>query len=198
MDGLALEAEVLVPPSARAAVVLCHPHPLHGGNMRSLVPGELFRQLPARGWAVLRFNFRGVERSEGTHGGGEDEVQDVEAAIDALDAHSGGLPLAVAGWSFGADVCLRVTDDRVVGWVPIAPPLRIVDPATMGASADPRPKLLIVPEHDQFDPPVRVREVTRDWVATTIEVVPGADHFLVGRTDRVTQLVNDFVDSAIR
>jgi len=196
-DGLALEAEAFVPAEVRAAVVLCHPHPLHGGNMRSLVPSELFRLLPDRGWAVLRFNFRGVERSEGSHGGGTDESQDVEAAIDWLAGHSEDLPLVVAGWSFGADVSLRVTDPRVTGWVAIAPPLRIVDPATMGASTDPRPKLLIVPEHDQFDPPDRVRTVTHDWVATRIEVVPGADHFLVGRTDLVAQLVGDFVDPAV-
>src|SRR5262245_25146438 len=69
-DGLRLEAELAVPADPVAAVVLSHPHPLFGGNMRSLVPSELFRQLPARSIAALRFNFRGVEGSEGDHGEG--------------------------------------------------------------------------------------------------------------------------------
>jgi alpha/beta superfamily hydrolase len=192
-DGLRLEAELVVPASPLGAVVACHPHPLHGGNMRSLVPGELFRHLPAAGIAVLRFNFRGVEGSEGTHDGGVSEVLDVEAAIDTLATAMPGVPLVVAAWSFGADVSLKVLDSRLAGWVAIAPPLRIVDPAVMGASSDHRPKLLVVPEHDQFNPPERAREVTAGWVATEIGVINGADHFLVGRTDKVAALTREFV-----
>lgn len=194
-DGLRLEAEWRLPRDARAGVVLCHPHPQHGGSMRSLVPSELFRLLPAHGIAVLRFNFRGVEGSEGSYGGGEAEVADVAAAVDVLGAATPGLPLVVVGWSFGADVSLRAADPDVAGWVPVAPPLRIVDPEVMATAGDPRPKLLVVPEHDQFDPPERVRRVTAGWAATRIEVVAGADHFLVGRTDRVADLVVGFVDA---
>jgi alpha/beta superfamily hydrolase len=185
-DGVRLEAEVARPAEPSGGwVVLCHPHPLHGGDMRSLVTSELFRQLPAEGLPVVRFNFRGVGASTGSHGGGVGEQLDVAAALDLA-----GEGATVAGWSFGADVSLAVGDARIARWVAIAPPLRIVDPATMAAAGDPRPKLLVVPEHDQFDPPDRVREVTASWVETAIEVVPGADHFLVGRTDVVTRLVH--------
>jgi alpha/beta superfamily hydrolase len=194
-DGLRLEAESAVPSAPWGAVVACHPHPLHGGNMRSLVPGELFRHLPPAGIAVLRFNFRGVEGSQGTHDGGVNEVLDVEAAVDALATSVPGVPLVIAAWSFGADVSLKVVDPRVSGWVAIAPPLRIVDPAVMGASTDPRPKLLIVPEHDQFNAPDRARDVTEGWAATEIEVINGADHFLVGRTDKVAGLTREFVSA---
>ena len=193
-DGVALEAQVVVPPGARAAVVLCHPHPEFGGSMQSIVPSELFRLLPVAGIAALRFNFRGVGASEGSHARGVDEALDVSAAVGALGERTPGLPLVVAGWSFGADVSLTVVDDAITGWVPIAPPLAVVDVSTMLAAGDPRPKLLVVPEHDQYDPPDRVRKMTADWVATSIEVVPGADHFLVGRTDRVAELVVGFVD----
>jgi alpha/beta superfamily hydrolase len=189
-DGL--EAEVSIPSTADVAAVLCHPHPLHGGNMRSLVPSELFRLLPAAGFAVLRFNFRGVEGSEGTHGGGSGEHLDIEAAIATLAPLVPGARLVLVGWSFGADVSLTVTDDRVAGWVAVAPPLRVVDPAAMTASSDPRPKLLVIPEHDQFDPPDRARAETLSWRSTTIETIGGADHFLVGRTDRVAELVVRF------
>ncbi len=106
-DGLALEAEWVWPAAPTALVVLAHPHPLHGGSMRSLVTSELFRSLPGRGVAALRFNFRGVEGSEGTHGEGRTERLDVEAAIDALAAGAAtrrivDVPLVLAGWSFGA------------------------------------------------------------------------------------------------
>jgi alpha/beta superfamily hydrolase len=204
VDGLSLEAETVVPPGAIGAVVLAHPHPLHGGSMRSLVTSELFRTLPERGLAVLRFNFRGVGDSEGSHGAGVDERLDLQAAIDALaaaDPGSGGtagggragVPLVVAGWSFGADVALTVIDERLAGWFLIAPPIRIVRLEAMTAARDPRPKLLAVPEHDEFRPPASAREVTADWVNTRIEVVAGADHYFAGRTAKVADLLSDFL-----
>ena len=61
----------------RAGVVLCHPHPQYGGTMRSLVVSALFEALPVAGYSVLRFNFRGVERSTGEYGGGVREPADV-------------------------------------------------------------------------------------------------------------------------
>ena len=194
-DGVALEAESVVPEGARAAVVLAHPHPLHGGSMRSLVTSELFRALPGHGLAVLRFNFRGVGDSEGDHGAGVDERLDIEAGLDHLARLAPGLPLVVAGWSFGADVALTVADARLAGWFLIAPPIRIVSLDAMVAAHDPRPKLLAVPEHDEFRPPASAREVTADWVNTRIEVVAGADHFFAGRTGKVADLLVAWVAS---
>jgi alpha/beta superfamily hydrolase len=188
-DGLRLEAELAVPDEPWAAAVLLHPHPQHGGNMRSIVPGTLFERLPAEGVACLRFNFRGVEGSEGSHGEGVAERLDVVAAIDALAPITEGWPLVLAGWSFGADTSLAVDDARVAGWCAVAPPLRVVKVDDMVAAFDPRPKLLVVPEHDQFRAPDSARAVTAEWKNTRIEVVPGADHFLVGRVDRVPPLV---------
>lgn len=195
-DDLALEAEIARPTDPVAAVVLAHPHPLQGGSMRSLVTSELFRTLPTEGVAMLRFNFRGVEGSEGTHGDGRGEHADVIAAIDALAAATPARPLILAGWSFGADVSLSVLDERLAGWFLIAPPLRVLDDHELVASSDPRPKVLVVPEHDDFRPPEPAREATADWVNTRIEVIPGADHFLVGRTHKAAKLLRRFVDEA--
>jgi alpha/beta superfamily hydrolase len=192
-DDEDLEAEwqcPTVPPSA--AVVLAHPHPAQGGNMRSLVTSELFRSLPALGVAVLRFNFRGVEGSSGTHGGGQPERADVVAAIDALALRHPDVPLVVSGWSFGADVSLGVDDPRISGWFAVAPPLRILTSDEFVAGADPRPKHLAVPEHDQFNPPDRCRRKVEHWVETSIAVVAGADHFLVGRTQLLAKSVATF------
>jgi len=196
-DGLALEAEWSWPPIPTALVVLAHPHPLHGGSMRSLVTSELFRALPGRGIAALRFNFRGVEGSEGTHGKGLDERLDVEAAIGALAAGAAergitNVPLVLGGWSFGGDVSLTVAPPGLAGWVLIAPPLRLVHQDRMIAAGDPRPKLVVVPEHDQFRDPASAAEVTAGWVNTELVVVAGGDHFLGGRTDRVVDLLVGF------
>jgi alpha/beta superfamily hydrolase len=206
-DGVALEAEARLPSADSTgpagdgglvgAVVLAHPHPAQGGSMASLVTSELFRLLPGRGLAVLRFNFRGVGRSGGEHGGGRPEALDVVAAIGALRDLAADGPLVVSGWSFGADVSLSLTDDRIAGWAAVAPPLRVLPLEVLAAAAgaDPRPKVLIVPEHDQFRPPDAAREATIGWASTTVEVVPGADHFMAGRTARVAELVAAFAAS---
>jgi len=188
-DGLTLEAELSAPDDAWAAAVLAHPHPQFGGNMRSIVPGALIDALPKAGVAALRFNFRDVEGSEGEYDEGRGERRDVVAAIDAISDIAEGLPLVLAGWSFGADTSLAVGDDRVSGWAAIAPPLRAIKVEEMVAAHDPRPKLLIVPQHDQYRQPDSAAEVVADWANTSIEVVPGADHFFVGRVDRVPPLV---------
>jgi alpha/beta superfamily hydrolase len=192
-DGLTLEAEAAIPAEPTTAVLLAHPHPLHGGSMRSLVTSELFRTLPGRGIAVMRFNFRGVGASDGTHGGGVDERLDVSAGLDALVAQAPDIPLVIGGWSFGADVALTVVDPRLAGWFLIAPPIRVVPLDAMVASSDPRPKRLVVPEHDAFRPPASAREVTADWINTHIDEVAGADHYFAGRTDKVADLLVDFV-----
>ncbi|MFZ4518821.1 MAG: alpha/beta hydrolase [Microthrixaceae bacterium] len=188
-DGVALAAELEVPADPVAAAVLLHPHPLMGGDMRTPVPDHLFRALPDHGVAVLRFDFRGAGRSGGTHAGGTAEAGDVRAAIDALAAAAPGLPIWLVGWSFGADVSTQVTDPRVAGWVLVAPPLSSVPSDAMAAATDPRPTLLLVPRHDQFLDPDAAAGRTAGWSATTVQVVPGVDHFLAGRLGTVTDAV---------
>jgi alpha/beta superfamily hydrolase len=199
VDGAVLEAEYAAATgAARAAAVLCHPHPQYGGTMRSIVISALFDALPERGISCLRFNFRGVERSTGTHGGGVDEVADVLAALDAIAADAPGLVHPLVGWSFGADVSLAVTDSRIAGWVAIAPPLRFRQAHPSGSSfgpvaADPRRKHLVLAANDEFRAPAEIEEEVAGWTRTTTEIVAGASHFFVGRTDRVVTAVDEFV-----
>lgn len=198
-DGLTLEAEIATPDGVpRAALVLCHPHPQFGGTMRSIVIGALFEALPTVGVTCLRFNFRGVEQSTGTHDDGRGELLDVKAAVTAMaDEIPDVLPLVLAGWSFGADMALATVDDRLAGWLAIAPPLRFA--TDFGPVADdPRPKHLVLGQHDEFRDPASVVEATEDWVATEIEVIAGASHFFVGRTDRVVGAAQGFVDRLCR
>jgi alpha/beta superfamily hydrolase len=197
-DGVELEAELAHADHAlRAAMVLCHPHPQYGGTMRSIVIGALFDALPAHGVTTLRFNFRGVERSTGTHDAGRGEAGDARAAVRALTAMlPAGTPLILAGWSFGADMALSVLDPVVTAWVAIAPPLHLVHDAD-AVGADPRPKLLALAEHDEVRPPEEIATAVTGWATTELVTVPGASHFFVGRTDRLTSVVAAFVDRVV-
>ncbi len=176
-DHLSLLAEWSIPPEPVAAAVLCHPHPEFGGNMDVTLIDALFRKLPAQSIAALRFNFRGVGISEGDFDGGQGEQLDVAAAV--AEATSLGVGVWAMGWSFGAELAMSCTDEAIVGWFGIAPPLRILD--SWGAAHDARPKTLAVPEHDQFNPPMRATVATASWQATELITVPNTDHFMAGR-----------------
>jgi len=184
-DGIVLEAELAVATTEpRAAIVLCHPHPQYGGTMRSIVISELFKALPGRGVTCLRFNFRGVENSTGFHDHGVGERDDALAAVALLTSEAPELPLVLAGWSFGGDVCLSIADDRLAAWLAIAPPLRFAS-ALDEIGADSRPKRLVLAEHDEVRPPEEIERAVTGWQATTIDLVSGASHFFMGRTDHV-------------
>jgi alpha/beta superfamily hydrolase len=195
-DGVALEAEIAPAEhgAPRAAMVLCHPHPLHGGTMRSIVISALFSALPEVGVSCLRFNFRGVEASGGTHDEGDGERRDASAAIETLAARvTDDVPLVLTGWSFGADVALSVHDDRLAAWLAIAGPLRYVrDPERV--AADPRRKLLVLAERDEIRSPAEVAAEVEHWTNTDVVTVPGASHFFIGSTEKLVVLARGLVD----
>ena len=194
-QGVTLEGQYHRPADARATVVLSHPHPQYGGDMHNPLIQHLFMSLPEVGIATLRYNFRGVSASSGSHDGGVGERQDVAAALAAGAGLGASGPLVSVGWSFGADVSLGVNSDLHAAWVAIAAPLAIVDPAEMTAATDPRPTLLLVPEHDQFRTPDQAAHVTAEWAATTVTTIEGGDHFLMGRTHLVVGEVEGFISS---
>jgi alpha/beta superfamily hydrolase len=146
----------------------------------------MFRGLAEAGCLVLRFDFRGVNGSEGVHGDGIDERIDAAAAIDVLAAATD-APLWLAGYSFGAAVALDVAHPRIDGWLAVAPPLAMMNGAPL-AAADHRPKHLVVPRHDQYSPPEAVEPVVAEWANTSLVVVESADHFLAGHLARFVEL----------
>ncbi|MET0894827.1 MAG: alpha/beta hydrolase [Acidimicrobiia bacterium] len=198
-DGLTLEAELARPDGpVRAATVLCHPHPQAGGTMRSIVIGALFDALPLAGAAVLRFNFRGVGESHGTHDDGRGERLDVIAAIERLDREiDPSIPLLLAGWSFGGDLALATVVDRVAAWFAIAPPLRIV-PDFSAVAADARPKLVALADRDTVIDTPSVAATVQAWTNTRVETVTGASHYFVGRTDPLVALATAQIDTLTR
>jgi alpha/beta superfamily hydrolase len=177
---------------AARAMVLCHPHPLHGGTMMVPLLNGVTEVLVEAGIAVLRFNFRGVEASTGRWSGGIDEIDDVAAAVDTARERFPDLPLAVGGWSFGAATSLRwmARDREDLPWVGIAPPVR----SELTPGLPPRSALaggrrtFIIGDRDQF---ITVDEIEQYAVAVdgTVHVVRGSDHFFYFRYDRVGELV---------
>jgi alpha/beta superfamily hydrolase len=194
-DGVTLEAELSLPEGTpRCGVVLCHPHPQYGGTMRSIVISALFDALPTQGVACLRFNFRGVEGSEGMHDFGNLERVDAETAVAALaDRLPSDVPLVLTGWSFGADMALSVREARVGAWMAVAPPLAVVHDLD-GLAADPRPKLLALAQHDEYRDPAEVTERAEHWANADVHIIGGASHFFVGRTDRLVEIATGFLD----
>jgi alpha/beta superfamily hydrolase len=148
-----------------AAAVLLHPHPDMGGNRFNAVVDVLFRALPDAGVSAARFDFSS-----------SDETASVQQAVEAVGTMPT-RPLALVGYSYGASIATRVTHDGLAGWFLIAPPLRS---AEAPIALDPRPKLLAVPQFDQFSPPADVLTLTDRWANTTVEVVAGTDHFMAG------------------
>ena len=177
-------------PSVAAAVV-CHAHPLHGGVMHFKAVFRAAKALQSAGLAALRFNFRGVGRSEGVHDDGAGEQDDARAALDELERRFPGLPLVLGGFSFGSVVALRlaVRDARVRAVFALGFPLvRFGDASTLAAPRQPR--LFVQGEHDVYGPGEEVRTVVdalpgpREMV-----VVAGADHFFNARLDALQQAV---------
>src|SRR5262250_1944742 len=109
---------------ARIAIV-CHPHPLFGGTMHNKVVYRIARAFQEAGFAVLRFNFRGVRLSEGTHDEGRGEENDLLAAMAFMEQKFPGAKLWLSGFSFGSAVMIRVAcrDTRAVGLVAVGFPV---------------------------------------------------------------------------
>jgi uncharacterized protein len=149
---LSLEALLAVPDTPRAGVVICHPHPLYGGDMDNPVVVRVQEVCAGLGLATLRFNFRGVGGSGGAHAGGVGEQDDARAALEALARAMGGAPTAIAGYSFGARIAAMVAcgDPRIGGLALIAPPLGMYDFACVeGVRA---PTLMVAGTDDSYCP----------------------------------------------
>ena len=192
-DGTLLEGDLLVPTEASGTAVVCHPHPLYGGSRQDAVVAALSRAFVGAGRTVLRFDFRGAGGSAGTHDGGRAERDDLRAALDAVDPGHGSL--AIAGYSFGADIALSVDHPAADRWIVVAPPLGIVATDDLVATRDARPVHVVVGSHDQFNPAAAVRGMVDAWTATTLHEIESADHFFAGAHQRLAELAAVALDA---
>ena len=171
--------------------MFAHPHPLFGGTMHNKVVYRAAQSLARAGFAVLRFNFRGVGQSEGAYDSLRGEVDDFRAALDEAERRAG-LPLLAGGFSFGAAAALRaiVGDGRIEAAIALGLPL-----ATESGEGTPRPSvptLYAVGENDTYGPPDRLARFVGG--AGEIGVVPGTDHFFEGALDVLGEALDRFLE----
>lgn len=164
--------------SPTSATIITHPHPLYGGDMYNAVVETVSSAYQNKGWSTLRFNFRGVGRSEGTFDNGIGEQEDLTTAIDFLNS-KGVSHIELAGYSFGAWVLACHARDAKWAGIPmrfIAPPVGFIDFNPI----HPIPGLLqvIVGAGDELAPQKHCESIATRWnPQVKVDVLPGADHF---------------------
>ncbi len=176
-----------------AFAVVCHPHPLFGGTLTNKVVHTLARTFNDAGMPSLRFNFRGVGGSAGTHAAGPGEVQDALAAVRYCRGRWPQARLWLAGFSFGAAVAVRASSEaQPAGLVAVAP---AVDRMDLGAATPACPWLVLLGDADDVVSPQRMLE----WAPgvrpqPTIQVLAGAGHYFHGRLPQLRDAVTAFIN----
>ena len=162
----------------RLTAVVCHPHPLHGGTLHNKVVHRVASVLHGLGAAVLRFDFRGVGRSEGSYAQGEGELEDARAAHAWMRARYPDARRWLAGFSFGAWVAARLaaSESDVERVILVAPPVATSDFSSLRTAAV--PKLVIQGTHDDLAPLEALEREFPMWAEPrTLIRVAGATHF---------------------
>lgn len=161
-----------------AAALVCHPHPLFGGTLHNKVVYRIARGLRRAGHVVLRFNFRGVNLSEGKHDEGVGEVDDARAALGALRERYPDLPYMLAGFSFGSRVVLRMAQEMPEALRAVAVGFPAQYPGSDALRPCPIPRIFVHSTHDTICPPGPVKNFfsTLDGDNRMIWI-EAADHF---------------------
>lgn len=166
--------------SDHQGVVITHPHPLYGGDMLNYVVETLYRVYQKNNYTTLRFNFRGVGKSQGSYGKGIGEQVDVLAAHFYL-VSLGMTTIHLAGYSFGAWVNALAAgkDIPVKHMVMVSPPVGVIDFSAV--SSMPFLKLIVTGDQDEFAPPELIQKMLPMWNPDAhFEIINGADHFYGG------------------
>ncbi|MDP7182929.1 MAG: alpha/beta hydrolase [Alphaproteobacteria bacterium] len=183
--------------------LLVHPHPQHGGNMSNKVVYTLFQTFVQRKFSTMRFNFRGVGRSQGVYDGGEGELCDAAAALDRLQAYNPNSNVCwVVGLSFGAWIAMQLLMRRpeISGFISLAPPASTHDFSFLAPC--PSSGLFICGAEDEV---VSDEDVTKLLDKLTNQrsieidhrIIDGADHFFTGKHEDLVSHVNDYLDEAM-
>jgi alpha/beta superfamily hydrolase len=176
------------------ACLVCHPHPLFGGTMHNKVVYRIARGMRRSGAVVLRFNFRGVGRSEGVHDQGEGEVEDARAALEFLRQRYPDLPYAMAGFSFGSRVILKLgcSTGNPVRLIAVGFPTQhgtFDYLATCGI-----PKYFVQSTVDQFGPKEALEAAFQGFAEPKhLEFIEAGDHFFAGALDRLEEAIAESI-----
>ncbi|MDR2417363.1 MAG: alpha/beta hydrolase [Holosporales bacterium] len=187
-------------PETPVALIL-HPHPLQGGTMNNRVTYTLYRAFAEHSASVLRFNFRGVGRSEGAFENGEGELADAAAALDWVRSiNQGSRPLWVAGFSFGALIAMQLLMRRpeVAGFISVSPQTNLYDFNFLAPC--PVSGMILYGKKDTIVQEETVERLVaklnaQKGISIDYRVVPNADHFYTNDIEKVYQHTVDYVSS---
>ncbi len=185
---------------APIALVL-HPHPEHGGTMNNRVVYALYQSFVERGFSTLRFNFRGVGRSEGMYDRGEGELSDAASALDWLQTYNSEAPICwIGGFSFGAWIGMQLLMRRpeVSGFLSVAPPANTLDFSFLAPC--PTSGLMVQGSADHLVPTDSVKELivkltTQKSITIDYKQVRGANHFFSDHLDEMMKAVDAYLDT---
>ena len=189
-------------PGAPIAIVL-HPHPLHGGNMNNRVVFIMFNNFVERGFSVLRFNFRGVGRSQGAFDNGVGELSDAAYAFDWMQQFNTNSPFCwIGGYSFGALISMQLMMRRpeIEGFVSISPPAGTEDFSFLAPC--PSSGLIIHGDKDTHVPLDAVKKLAQKLdgqknISVNLSIVKGADHFYKDNMDNLSKEVSSYLDNSL-
>ena len=187
---------------APIAIVL-HPHPLHGGNMNNRVVFIMFNNFVERGFSVLRFNFRGVGRSQGAFDNGVGELSDAAYAFDWMQQFNSNSPFCwIGGYSFGALISMQLMMRRpeIEGFVSISPPAGTEDFSFLAPC--PSSGLIIHGDKDTHVPLDAVKKLAQKLdgqknISVNLSIVKGADHFYKDNMDNLSKEVASYLDNSL-
>ena len=188
-DGLKLEG-MLADFHNDKGVVISHPHPLYGGSMHNNVVKAVAHAYQEEEFSTLRFNFRGVERSEGDYDNGIGEQEDVKAALQTL----GKKNMDLAGYSFGAWVnALGLAKyEEAQRLIMVSPPVSVIDFSFLEYS--PKVKLVICGSRDEIAEYKKVEKMLPKWNDQALfRIIQGADHFYSGYEEGLIDIVGEFL-----
>jgi alpha/beta superfamily hydrolase len=176
LEALLEEPEDTTPTEA---ALVCHPHPQHGGTMHNKVVYRMARGLRSTGAVVLRFNYRGVNLSEGVYDNGEGELEDARAALEYLRARYPTLPFTVAGFSFGSRIALRLGCGLARRVIAVGFPAQYKDKAGLDTCSTPR--VFIQSTHDQFGSVEQIESIVSALPEPKqLRLIEAQDHFFQG------------------
>jgi len=188
-EGLKIEG-LLESLGGQKGVVISHPHPLYGGSMHNNVVKAVAQAYKDQGYSTLRFNFRGVEKSEGDFDNGAGEQEDVKAALQTL----GKKNMDLAGYSFGAWVnALGLAKfEEAQRLIMVSPPVSVIDFSFL--EYNPKVKLVICGSRDEISEHRKVEKMLPKWNDEAMfRVIQGADHFYSGYEEELIDIIGEFL-----
>ena len=200
LEGRYVHGEGPTPPLA----IVLHPHPLHGGTMNNRVVHAMFKMFQRRGFSTLRFNFRGVGRSQGEFDHGQGELRDAAAALDWMQLHNpNSSGVWVAGFSFGAWIAMQLLMRRpeIQGFVCASLPANLYDFSFLAPC--PASGLIVHGEKDAVIPTESVHKLVNKLsqqrgITIDFECIEDTDHLFSGAIEELEAICESYLDKRLQ